>query len=148
MKKINKYIVPLLIAGILLFGVIQLVPFGRDHNNPPIESEPNWSSAEARVLVKEQCFECHSNETEWPWYSNIAPASWLVAYDVVEGREHLNFSIWSEWDGADQEELDEIIEVVQDGEMPPIQYKIFYSNTRLNDQEKQALISALETSIR
>ena len=148
MKKINKYIVPLLIAAILLFGVIQLVPFGRDHNNPPIESEPNWSSAEARALVKEQCFECHSNETEWPWYSNIAPASWLVAYDVIEGREHLNFSIWSEWDGADQEELDEIIEVVQDGEMPPIQYKIFYSNTRLNDQEKQALISALETSIR
>ena len=142
MKKISKYIVPFLVVVILLFGLIQLVPFGRDHNNPPIKSEPNWSSPEARALVKEQCFECHSNETEWPWYSNIAPASWLVSYDVIEGREHVNFSNW-----GGITEFDEIIEVVEKGEMPPIQYKIFYPNTRLNEQEKQALISALESSM-
>ncbi len=139
MRKIGKYI---LVIGILLFGLVQLLPFGRDHNNPPIKSEPNWSSPEARALVKEQCFECHSNETEWPWYSNIAPASWLISYDVIEGRKNVNFSNW-----GGITEFDKIIEVVENGEMPPIQYKLFYPETRLNGEEKQALISALESSM-
>lgn len=139
MKKIILY---LGIAAVVIFGLIQLVPFGHDHTNPPTVSEPNWVSPEARALVKQSCFQCHSNETEWPWYSNIAPASWLVAMDVKEGREQFNFSDWQNHPG----EVDEMAEEIQDGGMPPIQYWMFHPEAKLNDQQKQDLIQALELS--
>ena len=132
------------VVGLLLFGLIQLIPFGHDHTNPAIMSEPAWSGLEARTLVKEHCFQCHSNETEWPWYSNIAPASWLIQMDVNEGRSQFNFSDWNNNPG----ELDEMIEEIQDGGMPPVQYWMFHPNSRLNDQQKQELINALESSIK
>jgi hypothetical protein len=89
MKKIVLYV---LLAGIIIFGLIQLLPIGKDHTNPPMVSEPNWDSPATRVAAKEHCFQCHSNETVWPWYSNIAPGSWLSYADVVNGRRHFNFS--------------------------------------------------------
>lgn len=139
MKKIILY---LGIAAVVIFGLIQLVPFGHDHTNPPTVSEPNWVSPEARALVKQSCFQCHSNETEWPWYSNIAPASWLIAMDVKEGREQFNFSDWQNHPG----EVDEMAEEIQGGGMPPIQYWMFHPDAKLNDQQKQDLIQALEQS--
>ena len=140
MKKIVLYVV---VGGIVLLGLIQLLPIGRDHTNPAVVSEPQWSSPEARALAKEHCFQCHSNETEWPWYSNIAPASWLIQFDVNEGRDKFNFSNWD----TNSEELDELTEVIQEGEMPPIQYWLFHPNSHLNDQQKQELIDALNSSI-
>ena len=140
MKKIILY---LAIAAVVVFGLIQLVPFGHDHTNPPTVSEPKWVSPEARALVKEHCFQCHSNETEWPWYSNIAPASWLIAMDVREGRQQFNFSDWQ----ANPGEVDEMVQEIQSGGMPPIQYWIFHPNSKMNDQQKQELIQALEQSI-
>ncbi len=140
MKKIVLYVV---VGGIVLLGLIQLLPIGRDHTNPAVVSEPQWSSPEARALAKEHCFQCHSNETEWPWYSNIAPASWLIQFDVNEGRDKFNFSNWN----TNSEELDELTEVIQEGEMPPIQYWIFHPNSHLNDQQKQEMIDALNSSI-
>jgi mono/diheme cytochrome c family protein len=139
----KKTILYLGIAAVVIFGLIQLVPFGHDHTNPPTVFEPNWVSPEARALVKQSCFQCHSNETEWPWYSNIAPASWLVAMDVKEGREQFNFSDWQNHPG----EVDEMAEEIQDGGMPPIQYWMFHPSSKLNDQQKQDLIQALEQSI-
>lgn len=140
MKKILMY---LILAGLVVFGLIQLVPYGKDHTNPPVVSEPNWNSPETRQLVKEHCFQCHSNETEWPWYSNIAPASWLVYGDVVGARRAFNFSDWNTRPG----ELDEMVGAIQEGEMPPIQYWIFHPSSRLNDQQKQQLIQGLGASI-
>lgn len=140
MKKIVLYVV---VGGIVLLGLMQLLPIGRDHTNPAVVSEPQWSSPEARALAKEHCFQCHSNETEWPWYSNIAPASWLIQFDVNEGRDKFNFSNWD----TNSEELDELTEVIQEGEMPPIQYWLFHPNSHLNDQQKQELIDALNSSI-
>jgi mono/diheme cytochrome c family protein len=141
MKKIVLIVV---VAGIVLFGLIQLIPFGHEHTNPAMVSEPAWSSPQARALVKEHCFQCHSNETEWPWYSNIAPASWLIQMDVNEGRRQFNFSDWNNHPG----ELDEMIGTIQEGEMPPIQYWMFHPNSRMNDQQKQELINALQSSIK
>lgn len=140
MKKLIPY---LAVAALVVFGLIQLVPFGHDHTNPPTVSEPNWVSPEARALVKEHCFQCHSNETEWPWYSNIAPASWLIAMDVKEGRGEFNFSDWNNHPG----EVDEMAEEIESGGMPPVQYWAFHPNSKMNDQQKQALIQALEQSI-
>lgn len=140
----KKWITRLLIAAVVIFVLIQLIPIGRDHTNPAVVSEPNWSSPQARALAKEHCFQCHSNETAWPWYSNIAPGSWLIAMDVIEGRRQFNFSDWKKRPG----EINEMAEVIQSGEMPPIQYWIFHPNSRMNDQQKQELIQALESSVK
>jgi mono/diheme cytochrome c family protein len=133
------------ILGVLVIGflLIQLIPFGHNHTNPPTVSEPNWSSPQARVLVKEHCFQCHSNETAWPWYSNIAPGSWLIAYDVIAGRQQFNFSDWKNNPG----ELDEMVGAIQEGEMPPIQYWIAHPSSKMNAQQKQELIAALQGSV-
>jgi hypothetical protein len=133
-----------LLAGALgFFVLIQFIPFGRNHTNPPIVSEPQWSSPEARALVKERCFQCHSNETEWPWYSNIAPGSWLIAWDVSRGRSKFNFSDWQNH----PEELEEMIKEIEEGEMPPIQYWIVHPEARMDEGHKQELITALQSSI-
>ena len=68
------------------FVAIQLVPYGRDHTNPPIAGEPAWDAPATRTLVKQACFDCHSNETKWPLYASIAPASWLVQYCLGNDR--------------------------------------------------------------
>src|SRR5512132_1800218 len=139
-----KRLVLILIGGaIVLFLLIQLIPFGHNRTNPAMVSEPNWSSPEARALVKEHCFQCHSNETNWTWYSNIAPGSWLIAYDVTKGRHEFNFSDWNNHPGK----LEKMVQTIQEGEMPPIQYWIFHPSSRMNEQQKQELIDALRSSI-
>lgn len=138
-KKILLYFV---IGGLALFALIQLIPI--DRTNPPTTVEPQWSTPEARALVKEHCFQCHSNETEWPWYSYVAPGSWLIKWDVVNGRNKFNFSEWDKNPG----ELDEMIDEIQEGGMPPLQYTLFHSNSRLDAQQKQTLIDALSTSLK
>ncbi len=135
----------LLIGGLAImaggFLLIQLIPYGRDHTNPPVLSEPNWDSPQTRQLAQLACFDCHSNETVWPWYSNIAPVSWLVQRDVVEGREKLNFSTWAQGGG---EEADEMVEVIAEGEMPLPIYLLTHAEARLTAAEKQALMDGLQ----
>ena len=75
-----------------LLLAIQFVPYGRAHTNPPVTAEPAWDSAETRELARRACFDCHSNETAWPSYTSISPASWLAQRHVNEGRRELNFS--------------------------------------------------------
>jgi hypothetical protein len=139
MRRIIRYV---LIGLGALFLLIQLVPYGRDHENPPVTGEPDWDSPRTLELARTACFDCHSNETEWPWYSNIAPVSWLVYRDVVDGRESLN---WSEWDRV-QEEAGESAETVREGEMPPSIYTITHRDARLSDAEEADLIGGLEAT--
>ena len=134
-KMIGIAVGVVLLGGVILFGLIQLFPYGRDHSNPPVVQEPNWD-AETRAVAQQACFDCHSYEVVWPWYSNIAPVSWLVQHDVEEGRQHLNFS---EWTGRDSHEVGE---VVAEGEMPPAQYLVMHPEAKLTQAEKQILIQA------
>lgn len=123
-----------LLAAIGGFLLIQLVPYGRAHDNPPVVGEPAWDSPHTRELAVRACFDCHSNETVWPWYSNIAPMSWLLQRDVNQGRDELNFSEWDrEQDG------DDAAETVEDGSMPPRRYLLAHPDARLNDAELAAL---------
>ena len=135
----RRYLVRILTALILAFGAIQLVPYGRDHLNPAKGVEPNWDSATTRALAQRACFDCHSNETIWPGYANIAPASWLVQRDVDEGRETLNFSEWT----RPQEEAGEAAESVKEGEMPPAMYLWMHDGARLAPSERDQLIDGL-----
>ena len=129
-----------LVGGFLL---IQVIPYGRDHANPPVTAEPAWDSQRTLTLARAACFDCHSNETEWPWYTNVAPMSWLIQRDVDEGREALNFS---EWDRPQRTE--EVAEVIREGAMPPFTYRILHSGARLSDAEKARLIAGLEATFR
>ncbi len=138
---IKKILLILVGLGLAVFLLIQLIPV--DRNNPPVSAEPKWSSPEARTLVKQNCFQCHSNETEWPWYSSVAPASWLIKFDVVNGRNTFNFSEWDKNPGN----LSEMVEEIQRGSMPPFQYTLFHPSSKLNAQQKQALIEALTTTL-
>jgi hypothetical protein len=132
-----------ILALVVFFGLIQLVPYGRDHTNPPVLREPAWDSPQTRALVARACFDCHSNETVWPWYSHIAPASWLLQRDVEKGRDQVNFS---EWDRGEQE-VDDAVEVIQEGEMPPWFYLPLHPEARLSGQEKAALIQGLSATL-
>lgn len=129
-----------LVLGLLL--LIQFVPYGRNHTNPPVRQEPVWDSPQTAALARRACFDCHSNQTVWPWYSNIAPVSWLVQNDVDEGRRKLNFS---EWD-LPQKEADEAAEQVQKGKMPPWFYLPPHPEAWLSAEEKQAFIRGLQTT--
>jgi hypothetical protein len=121
-----------------VFGVLQLVPLGSHGQNPPVRAEPPWPSAESRALAVRACFDCHSNETRWPWYTNVAPVSWLAVHDVDEGRATLNFS---EWDRP-QKEADEAAEALVEGEMPMAIYLPLHPEARLSDAEKKTLAEA------
>jgi len=136
MKKVIGF---LLLAGVALLLLIQLVPYGRNHQNPPVIQEPDWPDTETRALAQRACFDCHSNETVWAWYTNIAPASWLVQKDVDEGRSKLNFSEW----GRGEQEIDEIGEVLREGEMPPVQYTLIHADARLSKGERETLMRGL-----
>jgi hypothetical protein len=132
----------LVVAGGLILA-IQLIPYGRAHANPPIESEPPWDSSVTRELAVRACFDCHSNETKWPWYSNIAPMSWLVQRDVDEGRGQAN---WSEWGSDPDDESSESAETVLDESMPPLGFALLHSEARLTDEEVKALVAGLEAT--
>jgi cytochrome c551/c552 len=137
MKKTILFIVGGMVALALL---IQLVPYGRAHTNPPVIQDAPWPSPEAKAIAQRACYDCHSNESVWPWYSNIAPFSWLVQHDVEEARGKINFSEW----GTHEMELDEVQEVLNNGEMPPMQYLLIHTNASLSDADKQTLLTALQ----
>lgn len=125
------------LIGVGLF--IQLVPYGRSHENSPIVREPDWDRPATRTLFLRACGDCHSNETTWPWYSQVAPASWLVQRDVDEGRSHFNVSEW----GRRENHGDEAAKMIRDGEMPPWFYLPAHPEARLSAAEEAALIDGL-----
>ena len=127
----------LLIVGALL--VIQLVPYGRDHANPPVTRQVQFDNAHTEQLATDACGDCHSNLTTWPIESNVAPFSWLIQHDVEDGRGVLNFS---EWDRP-QPDPGELGEVIDGGEMPPLQYRLLHPGARLSDTEKTDLVAGL-----
>jgi len=130
------------ILGIIAFMIvaIQFIPYGKDHTNPPVLAEPKWDSPKTKELFNRACADCHSNETKWPWYSNIAPVSWLVQYDTEEGREHFNVSMWGKQKKNDGDEAKEELE---DGEMPPWFYVLPHPEAKLSESETEELAKGL-----
>jgi hypothetical protein len=120
-------------AGALL-AAMQLVPV--DRTNPPVTAAVK-APPEVQALLRRACFDCHSHETVWPVQAYLAPASWLVAHDVAEGREELNFSAW------DRVDLGKVAKKlpgeVGEKEMPPWFYVIAHPGARLSDAERKTL---------
>ena len=142
MRNVLLVVAGLVAAALIGFGLLQLVPYGRNHTNPPVSAEPAWDSPQTRDLAKRACFDCHSNETTWPWYSNVAPVSWLIQRDVDEGRLRLNFSEWN----RPQRERGRLARIVNEGEMPPWYYVILHPTANLSTAETQQLVNGLNAT--
>lgn len=138
-KRIIRIGIVVFVIGAALFLLIQFLPLGPQRPNPPVVAEPKWDSPQTRALAKRACFDCHSNETEWPWYSYIAPVSWLLAYDTNQGRRAFNLS---EWRAGDMSAA-VMAEQINSGKMPPPQYLLMHPKARLTDAEKKQLIAGL-----
>ena len=133
-----------LIVILLLFLFIQLIPW----EQPPVtKNNPDDLMLHQKVpedvagLLKASCYDCHSNETVYPWYSKVAPVSWLVRRDVKEGRKELNFSDWNKLKITKKaKNFDKIAEYTESEEMPMKIYTIMHPNARLDDAGRKKII--------
>ena len=122
---------------ILFFILIQLIPVTL--SNPAI-IEDITAPRKIKSILKRACYDCHSHETVWPWDSKVAPASWLLAWDVHEGREELNFSNWSRYaEKKRSKKFKEIVEELDEGEMPPWFYLPLHPEASLSPEDQQQL---------
>ena len=120
-----------------LFLLMQLVPVTRD--NPDDRTGPG-APPDVEAVLKESCYDCHSNETVWPWYSHVAPVSWMVAHDVHEGREKMNLSELTNISEESQHKVrTKLNEVVADGKMPLWYYLPAHPRARLTAEDKAIL---------
>ena len=121
----------------VVFIMIQFVPVNR--SNPPAQGDFRGSPEVVSVL-RRACYDCHSNETVWPWYSRVAPVSWVIAHDVNEGRAVLNFSTWNELSPEKQAEaMKESWEEVAEGKMPTWYYVALHPEARLSANDESVL---------
>lgn len=126
-----------------IFAVMQLVPYGRTHSNPEVVQEPHWDSPRTRELAKRACFDCHSNETRWPWYADVAPFSWVVERDVEAARTVINFSEWNRpYDLAPYAG-----QSTRGGGMPPAKYRMAHPEADLSKAETAELAHGLDITL-
>ncbi|MBI1280747.1 MAG: cytochrome C [Anaerolineaceae bacterium] len=143
MKRRRNIILGIIGLGIVGFIVLQIFPIGSiipdfaPPGNPPVTYTVNWDSADTEKLAKAACFDCHSNETSYPWYSSIAPVSWLVNHDINEGRRKMNFSTNTHLFS------DEMETQIEKGEMPKWFYLPLHPEANLTPEQKQQLIDGL-----
>ncbi len=136
LSSMNARRVILVVAALLL--AIQAVPVSR--TNPPVESDVDAPPV-VKALLRRACYDCHSHETVWPLYARIAPLSWLISHDVLEGREELDFSRWTALDDARRvKALKKVAEEVGDEEMPPWSYRLAHPRARLTASERNVLV--------
>jgi hypothetical protein len=133
---------------------VQLVPFERINLllPPSSPSPPSTGDIAAppqiEALLARACYDCHSNRTKWPWYSRVAPVSWLVARDVALGRKELNFSEWrSYYPQTRRRKLQWMGRVLRERSMPPWAYRMMHPGARLNGAEREMLDRWIDTGI-
>lgn len=135
------------IAVYSLVVVLIIIQFFRiDKNNPPVDNAVDMvnlldTPSEIKQILKTSCYDCHTNESVYLWYTNVAPVSWWVKDHINEAREELNFSEWGTYSLKKKDhKLDEIIEMLDENEMPLPSYLILHGDARLNGQQKAELI--------
>lgn len=135
----------MLIIVVAALGLMQFWPLS--FSNPATISTPNWDSEETKHLAERACFDCHSHETEWPWYSKIVPIANLVVKDVENGRAVFNFSDW-EATCCTETQIDAMAETVNKEEMPLPYYLIIHPEAELTIEERGALVNGLIATMR
>ena len=137
----RRWWLTVLVVAVGLFALIQLVPYRVD--NPPVVNEPNWDSPQTRALAVAACFDCHSNETRYPWYAYITPVNWWLQKSHIEhGRHHVNFNEWGTYSAEDRAEVvEEGLELLKEGEMPVPSYTWLHADARLADSTRHELVA-------
>jgi hypothetical protein len=139
----GRFIRWFLVAAAVFFVLAQFVPLER--SNPPADARHDIVAqlappASVAGAFDRSCRDCHANSTRWPWYSRVAPVSWIVLDDVKSGRRHLNLSEWGSYDKARAaEKLNDMCEQVKAGEMPDFKYTLIHRDAKLSDAEVQAI---------
>ena len=142
----------IILSLVVLLVIIQFIRI--DKTNPPIDKRIDFitltqPAAEVKGILLTSCYDCHSNETKYPWYTNIAPVSWWMKNHVNEGREHLNFSEWGNYTVKHQQhKLEECIEEVHEGEMPLSTYTRMHKETALSPAQQEQLNAWIATLIK
>lgn len=132
----RRWTIALIVAAVVVVA-IQLVPVDRGTSAAVTLDAP----PEVQATLSVTCFDCHSGATDWPWYSRVAPVSWIVAHHVEEGREHLDFSSWNDVDdGRRAPWREEIVEVIESGKMPPGYYTFAHADAVLDDHTRELLL--------
>ena len=149
--KFSRFKKWILIAILLFLGIAQFFPI--DKTNPTVDPKLDMFSildAEPgiKTLIRDACYDCHSNESEYPWYTNIAPISWWIQNHITVGREELNFSTWGTYsDRRKEHKLDECMELVENGSMPLGSYKLLHPEARLSKEQRQQLITWFQSKL-
>ena len=138
MRWLRRFLI-VIATFVVMFGLLQLVPYGRAHSNPPVLSEPAWDSPATRALAVRACFDCHSHQTRWPWYAHVAPFSWVVQKNVDNARTVLNFSDWRQSYALAPQASQSVLA----REMPPRSYRMAHPEAQLTDAETQQLAKGL-----
>ena len=144
MKKTGKHVA---LIGVVLLLLIQLVQPDRSNPPSPGPSVQDVLPMSPRIdgLIRSACFDCHSNQTRWPWYSYVAPVSWLVSQDVSEGRRHVNFSEWGSYERRKQiGRLGSIADEVSEGAMPLPSYARMHAEAALSEEDRDSLVAWAE----
>ena len=137
-------------AALVVFAGLQVIPVER--GNPPVDQSRTIFTAEAppakvEAILRRSCLDCHSNQTRWPWYSYVAPMSWIVAHDVHAARRQMNFSEWAGYSEKKREErLDGICEQVVNGDMPEGKYALIHRRARVTPEERRLICQWVESS--
>jgi hypothetical protein len=140
MKKVLKWVFILLVLGIVVIQFFR--PERVSLNQMTADDLNNKMQVPGNVqgILKRSCYDCHSNQTYWPWYSNVAPVSWLVADDVNNGRKKMNFSEWGKLAQSKQEKrLTDICDEITQGDMPLPKYLIIHKDAVLSQADKDAI---------
>ena len=140
--KVLKIIGGLLLVALIIAQFVGPKPPANQEDNPGDIIENGLADAQVAQLLKNSCYDCHSNQVNYPWYSYVAPISFLVNHDVVEGKEELNFSTWQDYDKRRKlRKLKEVGEVLEEDEMPLGIYTLIHQGAKLSDEEKKLLIN-------
>ena len=133
-----------LIGLLIVFALIQFIRI--DKTNPPVDSTKDFlvitsAPEDVQQMVKASCYDCHSNESKYPWYSNVAPVSWWVKDHIIEAREELNFSEWGtyEWKRMDHK-MEECVEEIEEHEMPLKPYVLAHQEANLSEDQRAQLM--------
>ena len=141
----KKYLTLKNIAIFLVFLLLAIQSIRIDKTTEPVNPETDFialtsANAEVANTLKIACYDCHSNQPSYPWYTNIAPVSWWIKHHINEGSHHLNFSIWGTYkEKRRNHKLDECVEMVEEGEMPMSSYTIMHGDAKLTDAQKLQL---------
>lgn len=148
MSRLRKIVLGIAAIIILVFIGLQLIPPEKvfpDYKytgNPPVDAHFQWNSPQSEQLARAACYDCHSNETRYPWYSHFAPISWLVNRDVNVARDNMNFSTWSKQDF----DVNDMIDQIQEDAMPLPIYLPLHPEAQLTAAQKQQLIAGIQAT--